>query len=528
MRDIEELLDRAAGAPPAMSGTHYATLAQTGSRRRGRRRLGVGLALSAVLVSGVAVASGLPMGLEVVGASASGEIVDRLDFEPVDAAPIGPRRAPIVVSSDTAVLVLGGVDPATGAVLSDGALLDVATRTWRTVPPAPGGLSATHESSAPASTTDVGLLRAMDTSTAAVADDRAVHVLDLATRTWRPVTAPALPATEEVVVADGFVVLRGAAVEGPVLNVLDLADDSWQRYELSAVQLASPMVVHNGRVLVIGTMFVEGRSVQGTAGWLDLTSGTRTALPDPPVGTAFDGQIAVRDDGTIVLVAQPAPDRNWPRAGDFVAVPPHGGDDGATPVESFAAESCNAIGICTGTSGAVADSGDPIARTPRTGPMVTMLAPDAVAWQTVTLPDPYRHWVDGAWLVDGLLWFGYHPFGVLLDPLTKHDRSTLAADPRDPLTGLVVAGHIVVVPSAWGPGAPPDEPVTGPGSIIIGGTRLVAEDGTGPPSSTRGTAPHARSGSAAVAVGPYLLTWGGHDADGVWHTDGWLLRVVEP
>lgn len=134
--DLQNVLDRAAARPSA--DPDFDALARVGRRRRHRQLAVSGIAT--VVVVALASSVMLPRLRQPAVVFDSGPRAGVGEWEPVPPSPIGPRMNAMAASDERRVVVLGGEAEAENGQQTfpqDGAVYDVARRSWTTVPPPP-------------------------------------------------------------------------------------------------------------------------------------------------------------------------------------------------------------------------------------------------------------------------------------------------------------------------------------------------------------------------------------------------------
>ncbi|MEQ7123781.1 hypothetical protein ABN034_04600 [Actinopolymorpha sp. B11F2] len=186
-------------------------------------------------------------------------------------APLSPRASSVMVSSGTEVLVIGGQDTAPcppgadcapGRITRDGAALDLTTRTWRTIAPAPRPLLGEQ----------------------AVVIDGVVHVL---AQNHGP---------------DGY--------DKPArLLSYDVATDQWREAAAPANSIGAALTSSGAKLLAYETSHEQGLVPDRI-----LDGGTWRDLPRDPLAPSFDRvMVAVGDERLILfaheLVTNPGADK---------------------------------------------------------------------------------------------------------------------------------------------------------------------------------------------------------------------------
>lgn len=273
-----------------------AAIEQRVARRRQRRHFVIGGSIAAAVVVVIAAVGAVALNDDAnhprVEVSPSTSVPKPLLATPIEVMP----KPPLAVRGDSVAvwtgdeLVVWGGDveafnmglPGEDRAYNDGAVFSLATRTWRTMAPAP--LPANADSAAAAPTRD-GVVIARGTK---------VATWNAETNTWtRRADAPR--AVNDLVVTDDLVLSYSANA------VFDLTTGGWMELPAPPEQLQRSTTTWTGAELVViggpGTPFTSAKAIA-----LDPYARTWRRLADPPPDTHAEALSADWDGTRVVAV----------------------------------------------------------------------------------------------------------------------------------------------------------------------------------------------------------------------------------
>ena len=465
--ELNELLQSVAEQPtrtPDFDG-----LARRGLARRRRRHVAAGLSVVVVLglvTAGVALRPSQP---DVV--FDSGPRAGLGTWENVPPAPIGPRVAPQVTGDDNLLVIMGGAAP-NGTLQFDGAVYDIAARTWRAIaaPPLP-------ETIAIAFTLGDGLLLAVEHEGLQTA------VYDFAASRWielgRP---PSVSGGATVMWAGDRVFAWGGTGSSPTGATWDPSAGVWQATSPApmASRAQAAAVWTGDRLLLWGGHGWMGEEVFDDGATYEPATDTWERLPDAPLQART--QAVAHWTGEAVLVA--------------------GGYGPVEPLDAETSQQCGAT-TCSGSS---------------TPTQLQQAFTDGARYDMAA-----RHWepIRGPRAVDVTPTSPTRPllarspdgsYRVYDDGLRRWRRVPAAPDQAVSLRGV---GDDVVALNTPDPGA-------APAGARLGGY-LLDRDAQQWHALAEADSPR-RDDAVVVTAGRRILVWGGRSSAGD-HTDGALLTL---